>query len=166
MEDNSGGISGIVIRQTGGGAAPGDFNGNGILDSGDIEQLSVEVRAGTNTASFDLDNNGKVDAADRVVWVEGLKNTYFGDSNLDLSFNSSDFVVVFTAAKYEKGTPATWAEGDWNGDGVFSSADFVVAFSGAGYEAGPRPAQAVPEPAVPAALIAMVVCLMARRNRK
>ena len=72
-------------------------------------------------------------------------NTYVGDSNLDGEFNSSDFVVVFTAGKYESGEAATYAEGDWNGDMLFNSSDFVAAFGQGGYERGPKPA-AVPEP--------------------
>jgi hypothetical protein len=70
-----------------------------------------------------------------------------GDSNLDGEFNSSDLVNVFTAGKFETGSPATWSEGDWTGDKVFNSSDFVEAFQGGGYEIGPRGAvAAVPEP--------------------
>ena len=103
--------------------------------------------------------NGVVDSADRNTWVSELRNTWIGDSNLDGEFNSSDFVAVFGAAKYENGEPATWAEGDWNGDGVFSSSDFVAAFGGGGYESGPRDGglQTVPEPSS-AALILLGVC--------
>ena len=81
------------------------------------------------------------------MWVEDLKNTYFGDANLDLVFDTSDFVSVFLVGKYETEQAATWAEGDWDGDGVFSSGDFVSAFMGGGYEVGTRPGtSAVPEP--------------------
>ena len=60
-----------------------------------------------------------------------------------VSWNSGDFVQVFTAGQYEDtiGGNSTWATGDWNGDQEFDSSDFVAAFSG---ELGPR--QAVPEP--------------------
>ena len=61
-----------------------------------------------------------------------------GDSNLDGEFNSSDFVFVFTAGKYETGEAATWGEGDWDGNQLFESTDFVAAFSAGGYEVGPR----------------------------
>ena len=60
-----------------------------------------------------------------------------GDSNLDLSFDSSDLVDSHAAGKYETGEPATFAEGDWNGDGVYDSGDLVAAFAFGAYEMGP-----------------------------
>ncbi|MCA9149179.1 MAG: hypothetical protein KDA92_07775 [Planctomycetales bacterium] len=143
-------LGGLQIESHGGGGGIlGDFNGNGSLDAGDIDLLSDAVRDGT-VNGFDLDNDGSVTNADRLVWIEGLAKTYVGDSNLDGEFNSSDFVVVFTAGQYEDGIAgnSTWASGDWNGDREFDSSDFVAAFSGGGFEQGQRPAvAAVPEPA-------------------
>jgi hypothetical protein len=78
-----------------------------------------------------------------------LKKTWFGDSNLDGEFNSSDFTSVFQAAQYEDGVVqnSTWSTGDWNGDHEFDSGDFILAFQSGGYENGPRPAIGnVPEP--------------------
>ena len=128
------------------GNVAGDFNGNGMRDMSDLDLLAMAAAGDT---SFDLNNDGTVNAEDRRVWVEDLANTHFGDSNFDGEFSSSDFVTVFGAAKYETGQEATFAEGDWNGDGVFNSSDFVTAFSGGGYEMGPRDGglQTVPEPA-------------------
>jgi hypothetical protein len=113
-----------------------------------IDELSEAIRNGSTDARFDIDDNGTVDPDDRGAWVTVLNNTYFGDSNLDGEFNSSDFVVVFTAGEYEDGIAGNslWSEGDWDGDGDFSSSDFVLAFTGRGYEVGPRAPQAVPEP--------------------
>jgi hypothetical protein len=153
---------------TGGGmVTPGDFNNNGQLDADDIELLSAEARAGTNMPAFDLDNNNMVNGEDRRVWIEDLKNTYFGDSNLDLQFSSADFVKVFQDGKYETGQAATWAQGDWSGDGLFNSSDFVVAFQAGGYEKGPRPAvNAVPEPtSIGWVLVGVGLCCAARRRR-
>lgn len=128
----------------------GDFDGSGILDAADIDTLSAGVRTGSSDARFDLDDNGTVDADDRVVWVEQLKRTYFGDADLDGEFTSNDFVTVFQHGEYEDALAlnSTWAEGDWSGDGEFDSNDFVMAFSGGGFEQGPRAAlYQVPEPA-------------------
>ncbi|MCA9212179.1 MAG: hypothetical protein KDB27_03865 [Planctomycetales bacterium] len=143
----------------------GDFDNSGELDVADIDMLTADVIAGNNTASFDLDNNAAVNAEDRRVWIEDLRNTYFGDANLDGEFNSSDFVAVFGAAKYETGEAATWGEGDWNGDAQFNSSDFVSAFSGGGYEKGPRPAAAVPEPSSLNLAVVAILGLMAKRRR-
>ncbi len=118
-------------------------------------------------AGFDLNGDGTVNLADREFWVVDLTNTFMGDANFDGEFNSSDFVTVFGAAKYEKpGVAATWAEGDWDGDGFFTSSDFVTAFGGAGYENGAREGglKVVPEPSG-LILLALSFCLAFRRCR-
>ncbi|MCA9196999.1 MAG: PEP-CTERM sorting domain-containing protein [Planctomycetales bacterium] len=145
----------------------GDFDNSGALDAADIDLLNQAIMGGD--AAFDLDNNGMADAEDRRVWVEDLKYTYFGDSNLDGEFNTSDFVQVFTAGEFEDTTAgnSTWAEGDWNGDGDFTTADFVLAFSSGGFESGPRPATpaSVPEPSS-GVLLALGILGFASRRRK
>lgn len=75
-----------------------------------------------------------------------------GDANLDLHFDSADFVQVFKAGKYETELPATWAEGDWDGgpgadgpttgDGVFNARDLVAAFQSGRFNDGPYDAEA------------------------
>jgi hypothetical protein len=119
----------------------GDFNSNGTLDAEDIDLLSGEVRSGANNAPFDLTSDQRVDELDRTFWVETLRKTYFGDSNLDGEFNTADLVQVFQAGLYEDTIDgnAGWASGDWNGDANFNSRDLVLAFQSGGYEAGPRP---------------------------
>ena len=124
----------------GGNGTPGDFDGDGDLDAADIDALSAAVRSGGTDSKFDVSGDGAVTEADRGMWVDSLRKTYFGDSNLDGEFNSGDFVTVFTVGKYESGNAANWAEGDWNGDNQFNSSDFVTAFSAGGYEKGPRAA--------------------------
>ena len=147
-----------------GGGVAGDFNGNGERDVADLDLLTAAVAAGD--ASFDLDGDDDADAADRTYWVETLSNTYFGDSNFDGEFSSSDFVTVFGAAKYETGEDASWNEGDWNGDGTFNSSDFVAAFSGGGYEQGARDdgLMTVPEPSGIALALLGLVGLVRRRR--
>ena len=126
----------------------GDFNQSGSLDAQDIDLLSIAVNVGDHPAEFDLTGDALVTDDDRLFWVVAVKNTFFGDANLDGEFNSSDFVAVFEAGEYEDGILAnsTWATGDWNGDGEFDSSDFVVAFAAEGFEQGPREVQKVPEP--------------------
>ena len=158
-------INGIEIVAKAGAGVVGDFNGNGMRDVADLDLLAAAM--GGNDASFDVNGDGNVNFEDRKMWVEELSNTFVGDANFDGQFNSSDFVAVFGAAKYENGEPATWAEGDWNGDGVFSSSDFVAAFGGGGYESGPREGglQTVPEPSS-AALILLGLCGLAGAVRR
>lgn len=143
-----------------GNAVVGDFDKNGVLDLADIDALSAAARGQANPAGFDLNQDQLVNAADRAVWVEQLKKTWFGDANLDGQFNSTDFVAVFQIGEYEDAANGNsgWADGDWNGDGDFNSSDFVAAFQGGGFEAGPRAATAaVPEPA---SMLGMILCTL------
>ena len=141
----------------------GDFNGNGVLDAGDIEMLVGDAQE----PSLDLTGDGVITQDDRVYWVHDLANTWFGDADLDGEFNSDDFVQVFQAGKYETGELyAGWSEGDWNADGFFDSNDFITAFTDGGYEQGPRTdAVTVPEPS--GVLLLSLGCLSAfgRRHR-
>ena len=129
----------------------GDYNGNGLLDAGDLD-LHASVGIANQDLAYDANNDGVVDVADRVVWTNDLKNTWMGDSDLNGVFDTADFVLVFGEGKYETGDAATWGQGDWDGNQVFDSGDFVAAFGNGGYEmgeraGGPNPVTAVvPEP--------------------
>ncbi|MDG2380627.1 MAG: PEP-CTERM sorting domain-containing protein [Pirellulaceae bacterium] len=138
----------------------GDFDNDGALTATDMNLLTDEVRANSNQLPFDLNDDQLVDQLDRIVWIESLKNSYFGDANLDLEFNSTDFVGVFQAGEYEDqiADNSGWSTGDWNGDGEFDSSDFVTAFQGGGFEQGKRPAAAIPEPSSIGLL--MLACLV------
>ena len=104
---------------------------------------------GSEFLPFDLDDQLGAGQSDHRFWVHELKNTYFGDANLDGEFDSADLVQVFKAGEYEDDVEnnSGWGDGDWNADREFTSSDLVVAFQDGGYELGPRVvAQAVPEP--------------------
>jgi hypothetical protein len=147
----------------------GDFDANGVLDAADIDALSAAVRAGSNDPAFDLTGDTKVDQDDRMTWVTEIRSTFFGDSNLDGEFNSSDLVFTFQQGRYEDGASGvSWSAGDWDGDGRFSSRDLVQAFQDGGFENGPRAAaaHAAPEPTgmgVPFLLTAATFLLRRRR---
>ena len=146
----------------------GDTDLNGMIDVDDLDLLSQAVLAGTVEPRFDLNNDNLVNETDREVWVEEIKNTWFGDSNLDGQFNSGDFVTVFTAGEYEDtiDNNSTWGTGDWNGDSEFNSGDFVLAFSKGGYEMGARTAvAAVPEPQS-LAIVGLVLTFFSLRSRR
>ncbi len=115
----------------------GDFDNNGMVDAADIDLLNREILGGQDP-SFDLNQDGAVNDDDRDEMVIGVLGTWYGDSNLDGAFDSSDLVSVFSAGKYETNTEAGWAEGDWDGNLTFDSGDLVKAFSDGGYELGPR----------------------------
>lgn len=112
----------------------GDFNRDGSLDSTDIDILSASI--GSEEVRFDLNQDGFVNHDDRAFWVFQLKQTNFGDANLDGHFDSSDLVQVFQQSEYEDSIARNsgWSVGDWNGDQEFDSGDLVLAFQSGGYE--------------------------------
>ncbi len=124
----------------------GDLNQDGALDVGDIDMLTAAVLRNETSSEFDLNADNQVNQEDRQEWVKVLRATYFGDSDLDGDFDSSDLIVVFAAGKYESGDPAMWRDGDWDGNGLFETSDLVMALKDGGYEQPSNAHAAVPEP--------------------
>ncbi len=150
-------------------AFAGDFNGTNALDAEDIDLLAEQITIASNNRVYDLNEDTIVDEDDLTFLIHDLLNTYYGDSNLDGEFNSSDLVAVFEAGQYEDAIALNsgWASGDWNGDSEFTSADLVRAFQGGGYEQGPQAAiMAVPEPGTLGCGVLGLIGLLslARRN--
>ena len=123
-------------------SALGDFDLDGELTVDDLDALCVAISNGDSNPIYDVNGDSVVNHQDYVYWVKQIKETWFGDSDLNGEFNSGDLVKVFQAGKYETGLAATWSEGDWNCDGLFDSGDLVTAFQDGGYEQGPLPAVA------------------------
>ena len=124
----------------------GDLNQDGALDVGDIDMLTAAVLRNETSSEYDLNADNQVNQEDRQEWVRVLRATYFGDSDLDGDFDSSDLIVVFAAGKYESGDPAMWRDGDWDGNGLFETSDLVMALKDGGYGQPSNAHAAVPEP--------------------
>ena len=127
----------------------GDFDGSGVLDVADIDLLTQQSASAGNNATFDLTDDGLVNAADVNEWIRSAEHffSWVGDANLDGQFDTTDLVRVLSAGKYETGQAAVWSEGDFNGDGFFNTSDLIAALSDGGYEQGSRTAaNFVPEP--------------------
>jgi uncharacterized protein YjbI with pentapeptide repeats len=138
-------------------SVPGDLDADDTFGAADVDILTHKLNIVWGpvptfwmpVAAFDLNGDGIVDQSDHRYWVKNIKQTWYGDANLDGEFNSADLVEVLAAGEYETGLllHTSWASGDWNADGEFTSADLIVALADGGYEQGPRPsAAAVPEP--------------------
>ena len=139
---------------------PGDFDGDGELTVDDIDLLTAASAANTNDPKYDLNQDALVNGDDVYIWAKDLKRTWIGDADIDLEFNSGDFVQAFAAGKYEIDEPAVWSEGDWDGTGRFDSGDFVAAFSDGGYEIGPPPLNAVSAVPEPSAVLLLALGMM------
>lgn len=148
---------------------PGDFDGDGALTATDIDTLTGAIRNGDQDSQYDLNSDGSINDADVGYFVAELKKTWFGDSNLDGFFDTTDLVETFQTGEYEDDIVGNsgWADGDWNGNGDFGSEDFVVAFGDGGFEQGARTATAaVPEPnGHLLAIVAMMIVFAIRRRR-
>jgi hypothetical protein len=115
----------------------GDVTGDGRITVADIDALYNVVKGRTAPSSiYDLDSDSNYDQDDVAYFLHVLMGTWYGDANLNGSYDSSDLTIVFTAGEYEDSTAnnSTWADGDWNGDLEFTSADLVTAFTDGGYE--------------------------------
>ena len=118
-----------------------DFDFDGQITANDIDILYDAVNARYDDIgsefvnaekffAFDINNDGDVNQFDVDYLIFILLETFYGDSNLDGSFDSGDLVVVFVAGEYEDMIVGNsgWAEGEWNGNEDFDSADFVFVF--------------------------------------
>jgi len=89
--------------------------------------ITNEIKGGSHEGFFFA---RVVDLDDLKILVEDCLQSKIADADLNGAFNSSDFVYVFRAGKYEDTVDdnANWSEGDWNCDGDFTSRDLVFAF--------------------------------------
>ena len=125
----------------------GDFNGNGVLDLPDLDDLTATVASGVSVPGYDLNGDNLNNVEDIRFWVKDLYGSWMGDANLDGEFNSGDLVSVLASGTYEVEQASVWSTGDFNGDGRTNTSDLVEALGDGGYELGPRAAvAAVPEP--------------------
>ncbi len=134
----------------------GDFNGDGLLNAADIDQLCSGVAV--NDSTFDLTGDGIVDSGDLSIWVETIAETTFGDANLDGSVGFDDFLALSDSF----GESGGWAAGDFDCSGNVEFADFLLLADNFGADTA---AQAVPEPSAPWTMFALV-CLTFCATRK
>ena len=97
---------------------PGDFNGDAILDSADINSLSSRIYVASTDKYFDLDNDDQITDSDLTVLVEELIGTHYGDADLDGRVQFDDFLVL----SEHYGQPGSWNDGDFDTDGLV---DFI-----------------------------------------
>jgi hypothetical protein len=69
----------------------GDINLDGAVGADDIDLLYASL--GSDDPRYDLDNNGDVDSGDVDELVLNILDTTYGDANLDRMVNEGDFDV-------------------------------------------------------------------------
>jgi hypothetical protein len=146
----------------------GDVNNDNAFDLADVNSIAIAMREGDKSTVYDLSGDGQVDLTDIRKWVHDVKNTYFGDADLNGLFDSRDIVRIFQQGEYEDDRigNSAWLDGDWNGDGEFSSGDLILAFQDDGYERDRRAAaESVPEPTGPITLVLMLTALWLEKRR-
>ncbi|MEZ6097972.1 MAG: SdrD B-like domain-containing protein [Pirellulaceae bacterium] len=99
----------------------GDFNGDGVLDLADIDELSSAIAANTALPLYDLTGDGLVNRDDLEYWVVQIKHTSMGDVNLDFSVDDADF-AIWNVHKFS--ASALWSDGNFNADSVVDVADY------------------------------------------
>ncbi len=139
----------------------GDFDSSGVLDIADIDLLSAEILAQTNGTGFDLNDDGQVDQEDSRIWVEDLKMTLMGDSNLDFIVDAQDLNTL--GIRWQQTGQLLWSGGDFNSDGAVNSTDLNVL--GLNWQQSAMPALAVPEPSQALVLCSVLIYCGIRRRR-
>ena len=99
----------------------GDFNGDDRRSGTDINLLSTVGRQ-SGDEHFDLNGDGTVDQADRVVWVEDYERTHFGDADLNGTVDFADFLAL----SENFGTAGGWRRGDFDGNQKVDFPDFLL----------------------------------------
>lgn len=140
---------------------------NAMLQQGPIASGPL-VTPGQNQL-YDLNEDGRIDLADRDAWLadaatqNGLGSPYkLGDANLDGVVDGSDF-GIWNSNKFT--SALNWDQGDFNQDGVVDGSDFGI-WNGNKFTASD--ASVVPEPvAVPLLAISLLgIVLRARRSAR
>ena len=109
--------------------AAGDFNFDDDWDCADVDELIEVIQTGSNRAEFDMNGDGAMDSLDLNEWLAqaGARNLASGasflpgDANLDGNVDASDF-NIWNENKFSAGHG--WCGGDFTGDGATDGSDF------------------------------------------
>ena len=137
----------------------GDFDGDGELLANDVNLLCAAIRGEANPSEFDLNEDGLVDLTDQRIWVEDVRDTFFGDTDLDGQVSFADFLAL--SANFGD-SDAGWEHGDFDCNAFVEFPDFLQLSANFGSEAAAI--ASVPEPNCSWMLVA-IACLF-RRHRK
>jgi protocatechuate 3,4-dioxygenase beta subunit len=103
-------------------APTGDFNNDGNVDAADIDLLYAHYGA-ANADTYDLDGDANVTQSDMDYLIHTIKNTWYGDANLDGKVGFGDFQALLDNWH---ATGTGWACGDFDGNGTTEYHDFQL----------------------------------------
>ncbi len=130
----------------------GDFNGDGVYDCLDVDDLVddiVQVKGGASpNLAFDLTGDDNVNNDDLTAWLAeaGAEKGFaspikLGDADLDGNVNGADF-LIWNSNKFT--SDGLWCGGDFDADGFTNGADFLIwntnKFTSSDVSAVPEPA--------------------------
>ena len=149
-----------------GGAPPmvsPDFNMDGSLNCLDVNALTTDIAAGTNTPLYDLNQDGDVNQLDLTDWLSqagevnlGPGKAYLpGDADLSGAVDGTDF-GAWNTNKFQ--SVAEWCSGDFNADGSIDGSDFGIWNTNKFQSSDSN--SLVPEPAIAGWLLACGLALL------
>ena len=124
-------------------SVPCDIDADGDCDANDLDELQY-TGLGGDDLRFDLNNDGVVDSADTIAWLD-QKGTFPGDADLDGDVDSADLNAV--GSNWQSRNALSWADGDFDGNRIVDSKDLNLL--GSNWQSGVAAAASIviPEPA-------------------
>ena len=108
----------------------GDFDRDGSLGSLDVDALTLEIAAGTNNVTFDLNGDGLVDLSDIDVWFplySANAGVPLAIALVDVDFNGLNNVADYLLIQTNLNLPSPrFTDGDLNADGFVSASDLAL----------------------------------------
>lgn len=146
-----------------------DFDNDGLVDTADIDLLINELGTGGQSATFDVDNSGSVDADDVQAWLSaaaahnGFADAYLpGDADLNGTVDVADLNAL--GVNWQTNNLA-WSKGNFVVPGTLIDASDLNAIGINWQFSIPIAAESVPEPASPLMLLMPIVGLaLVKRN--
>ncbi len=99
----------------------GDFDGDGDLDSDDIDDLFADFFDNLDSEEYDMNVDGNIDQDDVFLWVTVAFGSYMGDANLDGVVNALDLNAL--GQHWQQTGEWLWSDGNFLLDDIIDAFD-------------------------------------------